>query len=502
MKRTDKIQKTIQFSAAILAVYCLAVGIARDAVAQPSQARYYLAPRHAEDIPLERFRERRQKVLRTMSPKSIAIFFAADKRTRQNDVEYEYRQNSDMLYLSGFPESESILMLIPEGIVLPLSMDSSKIKHEALLFVRKRDINREIWTGAIIGAERATAMYGIRALENVHFFTVLSLLLQPHDSTKRRDTVFITTFPTSTIVEPLSGEIINIEREARLRLQRQYPHVVVRSQRRLIAELRQIKDADELRVIRKAVAITVEGHRAAIEAVRPNVYEYELEAIMEATFKQHGAEDVGYPSIIGSGANACILHYTANRRQAKAGELILMDCGAEFLGYTADITRTVPVSGEFTPEQRAVYNLVYAAQEAALKEYRKGVDWRKPHSKAVEVIRAGLLQLGIITQPEDYELYFPHGSVHYIGLDVHDAGNYTVFQPNMVLTCEPGIYIPEGSPCDPKWWNIAVRIEDDVLITEDGDPIILSAALPRKAEQIEAIVLSAANQRVRKSKKR
>jgi Xaa-Pro aminopeptidase len=145
------------------------------------------------------------------------------------------------------------------------------------------------------------------------------------------------------------------------------------------------------------------------------------------------------------------------------------------------------VSGTFSREQREIYNLVYAAQEAAIKEYRKGTDWRKPHSRAVEVIREGLLKLGIITSPDDYKLYFPHGSVHYIGLDVHDAGQYGLFQPNMVLTCEPGVYIPAGSPCDKKWWNIGIRIEDDILVT-DSDPVILSAALPRTADGIEKLM--------------
>lgn len=472
--------------------------------AQPPGASYYLAPRHAEDIPLTRFQERRQKVLATMSPKSLALFIAADVRNRQNDVNYEYRQSSDFLYLCGFPEAESRLLLIPGGIILPQNLDSSGIKHEALLFVTQREQDRELWTGAIIGAERASTMFGIKALDNINFSSVLKMLMQPtgtaQDSSLRRDTLFITTFPTPNVTEPLSGDVINVEREARLRLQKQYPQAVIRSQKRLLADLRQIKDADELRILRKAIDITLAGHRAAIAATKPDTYEYEIEAAMEGTFKRLGAEDVGYGSIVGAGGNSCILHYTASRRQAKAGEVLLMDCGAEFLGYTADITRTIPVSGTFSPEQREIYNLVYAAQEAAIKEYRKGVDWRYPHSRAVDIIRTGLLKLGIITNPDDYKRYFPHGSVHYIGLDVHDAGSYATFQPNMIFTCEPGIYIPEGSPCDKKWWNIGVRIEDDVLVT-DSEPIIVSAALPRRAEEIEALMRPATQKTTSKKRK-
>ena len=476
--------KILVFIAVIIA---LASASAVPSFAQPPNAEYFLQARHKDNIPLQRYAERRRSVLATMSPKSLAVFVAADVRNRQNDVDYEYRQSSDFLYLCGFPEAESMLMLIPGGLVLPKTLDSSGARHEALLFVKKRDLYLEMRSGSIIGADRATALFGVKALENANFASVLGTLLAPEDSTLRRDTVFATTFPTSAVTEPLSGEVVNMEREARLRLQKQYPRALIRSQKRLLADMRQIKDADELRILQKAIDITLAGHRAAIAATKPNVYEYEVEAAMEAAFKRLGAEDVGYASIIGAGANSCILHYTSSRRQAEAGEVLLMDCGAELFGYTADITRTIPVSGKFSAEQREIYNLVFAAQEAAIKEYRKGVDWRLPHSRAVEVIRTGLLKLGVITNPDDYKLYFPHGSVHYIGLDVHDAGNYATFQPNMILTCEPGIYIPAGSACDKKWWNIGVRIEDDILVT-DGDPINVSAALPRRVEEIEAMM--------------
>jgi Xaa-Pro aminopeptidase len=485
--------------AAFLALVCQS---ALPVFAQPPAAAYYLHPRHADDIPLSRYAERRGKVLSTMSPKSLAVFSAAEVRNRQNDVDYEYRQSSDFWYLCGFPESESSLVLIPGGIVLPKTLDSTGTRHDALLFVKKRDLYLEMRSGSITGADRAKSMYGIMALENVNFASVLGTLLQPEDSTLKRDTVFVTTFPTSAVVEPLSGEAVNIERESRLRLQKQYPRAVIRSQKRLLADMRQIKDADELRLLRKAIDISLAGHREAIAQTKPKAYEYEIEAAMEGAFKRLGAEDVGYPSIIGAGANSCILHYTFSRRQAEAGEVLLMDCGAEYHGYTADITRTIPVSGKFSPEQREIYNLVYTAQEAAIKEYRKGVDWRLPHSKAVDIIRTGLIKLGVITNPDDYKLYFPHGSVHYIGLDVHDAGNYATFQPNMILTCEPGIYIPAGSACDKKWWNIGVRIEDDVLVT-DGEPVIVSAALPRTAEGIEAMMKAPATQPIKlPSKKR
>ena len=482
--------KTAKLPLAFAMILALVFLFSSLAFAQPPAPEYPLLERAPDATPLALYAERRQRLAGKMSAQTFALFFAADKRLRQNDTYYEYRQSSELLYLTGFSEPESALAIIPGGIVLPLDLDSSGARHEALLFVQKREATQEMWSGAIAGAERAERLYGVKALENVHLSAVLESLLAPEDSTLRRDTVFITTFPTSAITEPLSGDVLNIEREAKLRLQKRHPKAVIRSQKRLLADMRQIKDADEIALIRKAVNITMAGHRAALAVLRPGVWEYELEAAMEGTFKRLGAEDVGYASIIGSGGNSCILHYTANRRQAQAGELVLMDCGAEYQGYTADVTRTVPVNGSFTPEQRAVYDVVFAAQEAAIKEYRKGVDWRLPHSRAVEVIRAGLLRLGIISQPEEYAMYFPHGSVHYIGLDVHDAGNYSTFQPGMTLTCEPGIYIPAGSPCDKKWWNIGVRIEEDILVT-DGEPVVLSAALPRSAQEIEAFLRSA-----------
>jgi Xaa-Pro aminopeptidase len=484
---------TANYSVFLIAIFSFCAIFSASTTAQPTNATYTLKPRDADDVPLSRFAARRERVLQTMSAKSFAVYFAADERNRQNDVLYEYRQNSNVQYLCGFPESESVLLLIPGGIVLPSDIDTSGKVHTALLFVQKRNAQTELWTGAITGSERARTMYGIMALDNTNFQSTLSRLLQgaafngSTDSTLRRDTLFTDGFPTETVTEPISGDILSLQREAKVRLTKTFPSAVIRSHKRLIAEMRTIKDSSEIVVLKKAIAISCAGHRETMRFVRTMQHEYEAESVMEATFRRLGAEDVGYASIVGAGANACVLHYTQNRRQMLPGELLLMDCGAEYHGYTADITRTIPVSGTFSADQRKLYDIVYAAQEAALKEYRAGVDWRTPHSRAVDVIRAGLLKLGIITNPDDYKCYFPHGSVHYIGLDVHDAGSYSTFKAGMVLTCEPGLYIPEGSPCDKKWWNIGIRIEDDVLITE-GEPLVISSELPRTSTDIERLI--------------
>jgi Xaa-Pro aminopeptidase len=222
--------------------------------------------------------------------------------------------------------------------------------------------------------------------------------------------------------------------------------------------------------------------------------EYELEALMEYHIRRAGAEDVGYPSIVGSGRNSCILHYQTNRRITRAGDLVLADCGAEYHGYTADITRTFPINGRFTPEQRQLYLLVLEAQDSAIASASVGAPFRATHRSASSVLARGLIELGIITTEADLKRYFMHGTSHYLGLDVHDAGTYGPLRAGTVITVEPGIYIPPGSPCDEKWWNIGIRIEDDILVTENG-PINLSARLPRHPDAIEALMQANASSR-------
>jgi Xaa-Pro aminopeptidase len=224
-----------------------------------------------------------------------------------------------------------------------------------------------------------------------------------------------------------------------------------------------------------------------MKAMHPGMSEREVQGIHEFVYRKYGAEFEGYPSIVGAGNNGCVLHYVENSRTKLNNDLVLMDIGAEYRGYTADVTRTIPANGKFTPEQRAIYDLVYRAQEAAIAASQAGKDFREPHQAAAAVINGGLVQLGIIKDVKDKHLYFPHGTSHYLGLDVHDRGTYGPLKANSVITVEPGIYIPEGSPCDKKWWGIAVRIEDDILITQAG-PENLSAGAPRKAEDIEKLM--------------
>lgn len=430
---------------------------------------------YKDGIPIQNYKNRRATVLASLDEHSIVVSFAADIRNRQNDVDYEYRQNSNFWYLTGMPDPESALLLIPGG----MDIDGRQI-HE-ILFVQPRRIESEIWTGVKMGPEEAQRILGVElCLEYNRLFEILNKAL------KGRDTLWITGLPTATIMPPLAQKPIFIETELKNKLHEIYPELYIKTSLPKLVAMREIKDADELRLMRKAIAISIEGHLAAMRAAKPGMFEYEIEAEMEYGFKRGGAEDVGYPSIVGTNYNACILHYISNRKQTQAGDLILADCGAEYQNYTADITRTFPVSGKYSKEQRKIYDIVLEAQNAGIAACRAGDNFGEPHKKAHAIIEKRLLELGIIKKPEQTGWYFMHGTSHYLGLDVHDAGTRGALKAGSVITVEPGIYIPAGSPCDKKWWNIGIRIEDDILIT-DGEPENLSSKLPRTADEIEKI---------------
>jgi Xaa-Pro aminopeptidase len=257
--------------------------------------------------------------------------------------------------------------------------------------------------------------------------------------------------------------------------------------REFTGKLREIKTSEEMVLIRKAVEISCLGQNEVMKTLRPDMSELEIQGLHEYIHKKYGAEEVGYGSIIGAGENGCILHYMENTKTRIGTSMILMDVGAEYHGYTADVTRTVPADGKFSAEEKAIYQLVYDAQEAAFKLLKDGGKWTDAGNAARDVIAEGLVKLGIIQDKKDVGKFYPHGLSHHIGLDVHDRGFSNTFKKGMVITIEPGIYIPEGSNCDKKWWNIAVRIEDDALITQDGYEL-LSAFAPRKIEDIEKMI--------------
>ena len=426
-------------------------------------------------------RSRRAAVLAQLPGNSLVVLFGAPVRNRNNDMDYEYRQASDFLYLTGSEEPGSALIMAPGG----LSVDGERV-HE-ILFVPPRDPAREVWDGRRFGAERAMQRLGVQfALDAARFSEVLVPLLQTG-----QHRVYHLGFPDgvperSVLHDQLTALIDNVD-----------PGALAgggtgdaTSLRGLLDELRAIKSEEEMTALRRAIDITAEAHREVMKQVKAGWAEYEIEALVEYTFKRNGSEQPGFNSIVGSGENSTILHYITNRRVTEAGDVVVVDIGAEVHGYTADVTRTIPVSGTYSPEQRTIYELVYRAQEAGIQATRAGNPFFASNREASRVLAEGLADLGLISNATDragLRRFFMHGTSHYLGLDVHDVGSYGPLRPGEVVTIEPGIYIPVAQDIDPKWWNIGVRIEDDVLVT-DGDPVILSAGAPRQIDEVEALM--------------
>ncbi len=415
-------------------------------------------------IPLAQYRERRERVIAEMDSNAIALFAAAIPRQRNGDTEFRYRQEDALLYLTGFPEERSILLLSKT----PLRIDGAE-SHE-ILFVREKNALFEMWTGAVCGVEEARGRYGIAATRPIRSFRkfIDSLLAST-------GTLYYST-PLAYVSDPVTGAEYGSDREARRELGRKFPSLRVKNLNNLLARLRGIKSPEELALLEKAIDATVEAQREAMKACAPDKFEYELQAVIEYCFTRAGCEYPGFPSIVGSGPNSTVLHYDANRRRMRAGEVVVMDIGAEYHGYSADVTRTIPVGGSFSPEQREIYAVVLRAQEAAIRLIRPGAKFAEVEQAAVRVINEA-----------GYGAFLPHGVSHGIGLDVHDGGIGAELKPGMVITMEPGIYIPEGASLDKKYWNIGIRIEDDVLVTGDGSRV-LSAGAPRTIEEIEAVM--------------
>ncbi|MFM8771816.1 MAG: aminopeptidase P family protein, partial [Candidatus Kapaibacterium sp.] len=383
------------------------------------------------------YRERRERMLASMSARTTAVVLSADVRNRQNDVDYEYRQSSDMLYMCGSPRPGSVLVLNKDGITI-----GSRVFRE-ILFIPERKPDEEVWQGVAMGPAEAMQHLGVdTAIVLKDMRSIMDSML------KQTDTLFVSTLPTRALSVPLAGKNNYAEGELKRWIKEVTPACILKTPIAQLKVMREIKDTCELRLLRKAIEISMDGHRATMKGARPGMKEYELEALMEYSFKRHGAQDVGYPSIVGSNYNACILHYTSNRRTTGINDLVLADCGAEYHGYTADITRTFPLTGKFTKDQRVIYDIVLEAQDSGIAASRVGNPFRAPHSAAMAVVQRRLMELGIITKAEEARQYFMHGTSHYLGLDVHDPGTGGPLKPNSIITVEPGIYIPAGSACD------------------------------------------------------
>ncbi|MBL0064081.1 MAG: aminopeptidase P family protein [Bacteroidetes bacterium] len=424
-------------------------------------------------LPADFFKGRREAVRENMTDSSMCILFAAPERNRSNDVDYTFHQDPNFYYLTGITEANAVLILFKNTQLL----NGEKINE--LLFIPEKVQQKEIWNGRNAGSSDASRISGIQFVKTTSEFQNLPI---PYASMQR---IFRLRFPKG-MTDDKKSETDLYSLVEQFKLNSGFPNSLDDDFKlaKVLAGLRAIKQKEEIRLIQKAISITCDGHREMMHALEPDFSEFSIQAVGEYIFKSSSAEAVGYPSICGGGENSCILHYESNRKPLKAGELVLLDMGAEYHGYSADVTRTLPVNGKFTEAQKLIYDLVYRAQEDAFLACRPGNKFRDPHIKAMHVISEGLIQLGIISGADEAGKYFMHNTSHYLGLDVHDVGPYSELTPGNLITIEPGIYIPEGSPCDPKWWNIGVRLEEDVLITE-AEPNILSGNLPRKWQDVE-----------------
>ncbi len=428
------------------------------------------------------FARRRRRLLKTLTPGSVAILATSSVQLRNRDNEYPFRPDSDFFYLTGFPEPEALLVLVP-----------GRKEGEYLLFCRDKDPAMELWTGSRVGTLGAKEHYGaneaypIAQLDEV----MLGLL-------ENRSRIYYTLGTNASWDERVLGWINQVRRKARGGVQAPGEFIGLDQ---LIHEMRLRKSPSEIRLMEEAARITSEAHCRAMGVCRPGCYEYQLEAELLHTFIQRGARSPAYPSIVGGGSNACTLHYTTNDCLLQDGDLVLIDAGCEYQGYAADITRTFPVNGRFSDPQRRVYDWVLAAQQAAIAQVKSGKSWNDPHEAAVKVLTQGLVELGLLTgkvktliKEEKYKRFYMHRTGHWLGMDVHDVGSYRsgddwrLLEPGMVMTVEPGLYIPGGQEDIPQdYWDIGIRIEDDVLVTE-GDPVILTGGVPKETSAIEALM--------------
>jgi Xaa-Pro aminopeptidase len=442
----------------------------------------------ADRLPASFHAERRRAVLEALPGNAVAVVFAAPERPRSNDTFFEYRQDSDFYYLTGSLEPGSVLLLAPGG----MEVGGERVRE--LLFVPPRDPGEEIWTGRRFGAEGAEEELGVaRALENTRFSEVAGPVLGDPDRRVYHEDLPVGVPEGSALASQLRVlRRATAEEDGRGRAD-------ARALRGLLTELREVKTAGEMRLLQKAVDITVQAHREVLEAVEPGWAEYEIEALVEYVFTREGAEGPGFNSIVGSGENSVILHYETNRRVTEPGDVVVLDIGAEVRGYSADVTRTFPVSGTFTDEQRALYDVVLEAQEAGIEAARAGASFRAPGRAATEVLARGLARLGLIPNAQDLQAlrrFYMHGTSHYLGLDVHDVGRYGRLEPGMVITVEPGLYVAPARDLEPRWWNIGIRIEDDVLVTEEG-PRVLSGGAPKDPDAVEAMMAGSGRSRGR-----
>ncbi|WP_312235454.1 Xaa-Pro aminopeptidase [Pseudescherichia sp.] len=430
------------------------------------------------------FLRRRQALLAQMAPASAALIFSAPEATRSADSEYPYRQNSDFWYFTGFNEPEAVLVLIK----------SDDTHNHSVLFNRLRDKTAEIWFGRRLGQEAAPEKLGVdRALAFSEIDEQLYQLLNGLDVVYHAQGEY----PYADAI--LFTALDKLRKGSRQNLT---APASMTDWRPIVHEMRLFKSPEEIDVLRRAGEISALAHTRAMQACRPGMFEYQLEGEILHEFNRHGARFASYNTIVGGGENGCILHYTENESELRDGELVLIDAGCEYRGYAGDITRTFPINGKFTPAQREIYDIVLASLDAALTLFRPGTSIQDVTSDVVRIMITGLVKLDILKGDVDqlladnaHRAFFMHGLSHWLGLDVHDVGVYgpdrsRTLEPGMVLTVEPGLYIAPDADVPPQYRGIGIRIEDDILITENGNEN-LTASVVKRADEIEALMAAA-----------
>lgn len=430
---------------------------------------------------VKEFPRRRKRLMDMMGDESIAIIPTASVHIRNRDVEFPFRPDSDFYYLTGYPEPVAVAVLVP-----------GRSNGEFVLFCRERDAKMETWHGRRAGLEGACDHYGADdAFPIEDLDDILPGLLEG------RERIFYTMGND----QAFDQRVVRWVKQVR-DLSRSGVHAPdeFASLTHLLHEMRLFKSREEIAAIRQAIRIAGQGHLRAMQVCRPGMKEYQIEAELVHEFMRQGARSPAYPPIVGSGANSCILHYTENTAELQAGDMLLIDAGAEYDCYASDITRSFPISGSFSREQALIYELVLAAQQAAIAQVKPGKHWNDPHEAAIAVITDGLIELGILRGPrkkllsdEAFTRYYMHRTGHWLGMDVHDVGEYKLdgewrtLEPGMILTIEPGLYFQPARGLAKKWWNIGIRIEDDVLVTRSGHDV-LSKHIPKDLAEIERLM--------------
>jgi Xaa-Pro aminopeptidase len=427
-----------------------------------------------------RLQTQRRERLVSLMKQGVAVVRTAPERARNRDSVYPYRFDSYFYYLSAFPEPEAALVLIAGA------------EPRSILFCREKNTEREIWDGFRYGPDQAREIFGFEEAHPISELDELMPKLLANQPSVFWDVGADCDWDTRVI-----GWINKVRAQVRSGVTAPAEICDIRV---FLDDMRLIKDQHELGAMRRAADISTEAHRRAMRATRPGLREYEVEAEIVHEFRRRGAQAPAYTPIVAGGANSCVLHYVQNDAILKDGELVLIDAGCELDGYASDITRTFPVGGKFAGPQRDIYEMVLAAQAAAIAEVKPGAEWENPHNAAVKVLAQAMVDLGLCKgtvdsaiESGDYRRFFMHRTGHWLGLDVHDAGDYkrngkwVELRPGMVLTVEPGCYVRPGEGVPEKFWNIGVRIEDDALVTGSGCEIITAAA-PKKIEDIESLM--------------